>query len=85
MTPSSPSSPPRAAGTRVRAAPYAPLVRFAQAARHLAWAALPDGGQRVARRNAWAGMSADAARSRAQREADEALAAAARRARRRSG
>lgn len=39
--------------------------------------ALPGGGQRTARRNAWAGMVADAARSRAAREAEEALAAAA--------
>jgi hypothetical protein len=39
-------------------------------------AALPDGGQGVARRNAWAGMSADAARARARREADAALAQA---------
>lgn len=38
--------------------------------------AIPSGGQRAARRNAWAGMVADAARSRAQREADLALAAA---------
>lgn len=44
--------------------------------RHLLMTALPAGGQRTARRNAWAGMVADAARSRAQREADLALAAA---------
>jgi hypothetical protein len=37
-------------------------------------AALPHGGQRTARRNAWAGMSAQSARSRAQREADAAIA-----------
>lgn len=42
--------------------------------------ALPAGGQRTARRNAWAGMVSDAARSRAQREADVALAAAQARA-----
>jgi hypothetical protein len=52
--------------------------------------AVPSGGQRTARRNAWAGMVADAARSRAQREADVALAlahetAAARAAVRRTG
>ena len=41
--------------------------------------ALPAGGQRTARRNAWAGMSADAARARARREAEAAVAAAARR------
>ncbi len=38
--------------------------------------ALPGGGQRTARRNAWAGMSGDAARSRSRREAEAALAAA---------
>ena len=43
----------------------------------LVLAALPHGGQRVARRNAWAGMSADAARGRARREAQDALSAAA--------
>lgn len=42
--------------------------------------ALPSGGQRIARRNAWAGMVADAARSRAQREAELAIAAAQARA-----
>ena len=34
---------------------------------------LPDGGQLTARRNAWAGMSSDAARTRARREADLAF------------
>ncbi len=43
-------------------------------------AALPHGGQRVAHRNAWAGMSADSARGRAQREADAAVDDAVRRA-----
>jgi hypothetical protein len=38
--------------------------------------ALPAGGQATARRNAWAGMSADAARSRERRQAEAALAAA---------
>jgi hypothetical protein len=38
---------------------------------------LPDGGQGTARRNAWAGMAADAARARARRDAQAALAAAA--------
>ena len=37
-------------------------------------AALPQGGQRIARRNAWAGQSADAVRGRARREADAAVA-----------
>lgn len=36
----------------------------------------PHGGQKVARRNAWAGMSADAGMSRARREAEVALAQA---------
>ena len=39
-------------------------------------AAVPGGGQRLSRRNAWSGMSADAVRSRARREADDALDAA---------
>lgn len=47
--------------------------------------ALPGGGQRTARRNAWAAMSADAARARARREAGAALAAAARAAEHRAG
>ena len=38
--------------------------------------ALPAGGQATARRNAWAGMSADAARARSRRQAEAALAAA---------
>ena len=38
--------------------------------------ALPAGGQATARRNAWAGMSADAARGRERRLAEAALAAA---------
>ena len=39
---------------------------------------LPHGGQNLARRNAWASMSVDAARARARREAAAALTAAAR-------
>ena len=38
--------------------------------------ALPAGGQATARQNAWAGMSADAARGRQRRQAEAALAAA---------
>jgi hypothetical protein len=38
--------------------------------------ALPSGGQATARRNAWAGMSAAAARGRERRQAEAALAAA---------
>jgi hypothetical protein len=37
---------------------------------------LPAGGQATARRNAWAGRSADAARGRERRQAEAALAAA---------
>ena len=40
----------------------------------------PHGGQRTARRNAWAGMSDDAGRARARRDAEQALDAAAWRA-----
>lgn len=47
--------------------------------------ALPGGGQRTARRNAWAGMAADAARTRARREAEAALEVAVRNAERRAG
>ncbi|HWG93045.1 MAG TPA: hypothetical protein VNU66_02315 [Mycobacteriales bacterium] len=50
-----------------------PLVRALQAA---VLALAPHGGQHAARRNAWAGMSTDAARARARREADAAVAAA---------
>jgi hypothetical protein len=57
----------------------APLVQ------DLLLTALPGGGQRTARRNAWAGMSADAARSRARREAEAALAVAVRAAGHRTG
>ncbi len=39
-------------------------------------AALPHGGQRLARRNAWAAQGADAVRGRARREADAAVALA---------
>ena len=45
------------------------VVAFWQAA---FLAVLPSGGQAVARRNAWAGRSRDAARSRAWREAEAA-------------
>jgi hypothetical protein len=38
--------------------------------------ALPAGGQATARRNAWAGMSSDAARRRERGQAEAALAAA---------
>ncbi|MCW2679730.1 MAG: hypothetical protein JWM62_1131 [Frankiales bacterium] len=45
--------------------------------------ALPAGGQGGARQNAWASMSAGAARARSRRDADTALAAAVLRAERR--
>jgi len=57
----------------------APLVQ------DLLLTALPGGGQRTARQNAWAGMSADASRSRARREAEAALEVAVRNAQRRAG
>ena len=50
-------------------------MAFPSLVQDLILSALPQGGQRTARRNAWAGMSADAARSRAAREAEAALAA----------
>jgi hypothetical protein len=53
------------------------LVSAVQGAvRDLVLTTLPHGGQRVARRNAWASMSADAAMARARREAEAALARA---------
>ena len=54
--------------------------RTARSAQALVLLALPHGGQQVARRNAWAGMVADSARSRARREAEAALEWAALRA-----
>lgn len=49
------------------------------ALRELMLQTMPHGGQRGARRNAWASMSADASMARARREAASALDAAARR------
>jgi hypothetical protein len=43
----------------------------------------PEGGQRTARRNAWAAMSSNASRARDRREADLAIAAALNRSNRR--
>ena len=57
----------------------APLVQ------DLLLSALPGGGQRTARRNAWSGMSADASRSRARRDAEASLEVAVRTAERRAG
>ena len=42
----------------------------------LAMTVLPHGGQRSARRNAWAAMSEGSARARARREADAAMSLA---------
>ena len=52
------------------------LSRAASTAQQLLLQTLPHGGQRAARRNAWAAMSADAAMARARREAAVALGAA---------
>ncbi len=48
------------------------------ALRRAALGAFPHGGQKVARRNAWAGMTADAAMAKDRQEADTALALAQR-------
>jgi hypothetical protein len=47
-----------------------PVTRTVQS---LTLLALPHGGQRVARRNAWSSMSADATWARSRREAELAL------------
>lgn len=52
------------------------LARSAATAQQLLLQTLPHGGQRGARRNAWASMSSDAAMARARREAAAALAVA---------
>ena len=53
-----------------------PLLLPLSLAQHALHVALPHGGHGVARRNAWAGMSENAARLRAHREADAAVRAA---------
>jgi hypothetical protein len=53
-----------------------PLRRAVQLSQSALLVVVPHGGQRGARSNAWAAMTADAQRSRAHREADAALAAA---------
>ena len=60
-------------------------MALASSVQDLILVALPAGGQGTARRNAWAAMAAGSARSRGRGEADEALAAAVRRAERRQG
>ncbi len=49
------------------------LHRSTTLARNIFMIALPHGGQGAARRNAWAGMSRDAALGRARTEAETAL------------
>ena len=57
------------------------LRRTSSAVQALSLFAVPHGGQRRARRNAWASMSTDAARARGRRDADAAMAQSAFRAR----
>jgi hypothetical protein len=58
------------------------LARTATQVQTLAMTLVPHGGQGVARRNAWAAMSADAGVARSRREADLAMAHAQERSRR---
>ena len=53
------------------------VARTATNVQSLVVAVLPHGGQRSARRNAWASMSEDNLRARARREADAAMSLAA--------
>jgi hypothetical protein len=53
-----------------------PLSRIATTAESVALTLLPHGGQRSARKNAWASMSQDSARARGRRDADDAMARA---------
>lgn len=53
------------------------IARTATNVQSLVVAVLPHGGQRSARRNAWASMSADHIRAKARREADAAMSRAA--------
>jgi hypothetical protein len=50
-----------------------PLLRVVPLLQAALLAAAPFGGQHTARRNAWAAMSADAARGRARRDAEAAM------------
>lgn len=61
--------------------PHITLARAASFTTTVLFTALPHGGQRTARRNAWASMSTDATRARGRREADAAIAQSAFRAR----
>ena len=53
------------------------FTRTAAQLQGFALTVLPHGGQRSARKNAWAAMSADAVLARSRREAEAAVAAAA--------
>ena len=53
---------------------FTALTRSTGQLQTLALSLLPHGGQRSARRNAWAAMSADAVQARARREAEAAIA-----------
>ena len=59
---------------------FTALTRTAGQLQSLALTVLPHGGQRSARRNAWAAMSSDAVLARSRREAEHAVAAAMHRA-----
>ena len=60
--------------------PHITIARAASLTTTVLLTALPHGGQRTARRNAWASMSTDAARARGRRDADAAMALSAFRA-----
>jgi hypothetical protein len=53
---------------------FTALARTAAQLQSVALTVVPHGGQRSARRNAWAAMSADAVQARARREAEAAIA-----------
>jgi hypothetical protein len=53
-----------------------PLSRFATTVESVARTLIPHGGQRSARKNAWASMSEGSTRARGRREADAAMARA---------
>ena len=52
---------------------FSPLARTAGNVQSFVLTVVPHGGQRSARRNAWASMSSDAVRARARRDADVAM------------
>ena len=55
---------------------FTAFTRTAGRLQTLALTVLPHGGQRSARKNAWAAMSADSALARSRREVEAAVAAA---------